>query len=115
MKTEVKNPKELDEKAKWTDQEKLSIIKEADLKGVRVTLDKYDLFPGTFYYWKKKIAESGEEGLKHGMTKERLNEINRLKSENEKLKKIIGDYALEAKLKDELLEKKYPTWNLKKG
>lgn len=115
MKSQVKTVKLEGEKPKFTDSEKLSILKEAETKGVRATLVKYDLFPATYYYWKKKVAESGDEGIKHGMTKDRLKEINRLKEENDRLKKIIGEKALEAKLKDELLEKKYPTWNLKKG
>jgi putative transposase len=115
MKTQGEKVKKGEGKPKFTESEKLSILKEAELKGVRATLDKYDLFPATYYYWKKKVQDAGDEGLKHGMTKERFQEIKRLQEENQMLKKIIGENALEAKLKDELLAKKYPTWNLKKG
>jgi putative transposase len=50
----------------------------------------------------------GEEGLTHGLTKERLAIIKRLEKENQALKEIIAEKELESKLKDELLKKKYP-------
>ena len=39
---------------KFTKVEKLSILREAKDQGVKVTLAKYDLYPATYYYWKKK-------------------------------------------------------------
>ena len=44
---------------KFTKKEKLDIIKEAQEKGVKVTLDKYDVYPATFYYWKNKVLADG--------------------------------------------------------
>lgn len=93
---------------KYTSAEKLAIIKEASEKGVKVTLEKYALYPATFYYWKKKVDDMGEQGLKHGLTKERLAIIKKLEKENQFLKEIIAEKELESKLKDELLKKKYP-------
>ena len=49
---------------KFTDVEKLQIIEEVKSKGLKVTLAKYDLFPGTYYYWKSKLVIYGPEGLK---------------------------------------------------
>ena len=95
-------------KKKYTEEEKLSILKEADLQGVKKTLLKYDLYPATYYYWKKKFRELGKEGLTHGANKERLKQLKRLRKENEMLKQIIAEKELESKLKDELLKKKYP-------
>ena len=37
---------------KFTESEKLNIIKEVKVKGLKATLLKYDLFPATYYYWK---------------------------------------------------------------
>ena len=93
---------------KFTKKEKVSIIQEASKKGVKVTLAKYDLYPGTFYYWKKKYMSMGSDGLDHGLTKERLARIRELEKENEMLKQLLAEEKLEGKLKNELLKKKYP-------
>ena len=93
---------------KYTKEEKHKILKEAKRQGVKVTLEKYDLYPATYYYWKKKFEAMGSEGMDHGMTKERLRRIKQLEKENEALKQIIAEKELESKLKDELLKKKYP-------
>lgn len=60
------------------------------------------------YSWRKKYAEMGEEGFRHGITPAQLKEIKRLEKENGLLKTIIAEKELESKLKDELLKKKYP-------
>ena len=104
----------MEKNKKFTEKEKLTILKEGEEKGVKVTLEKYGLYPATYYYWKKKVSSAGSEGLKHGMTKERLQEIHRLQKENEKLKQIIAEKELESKLKDELLIKKGWPWKAKK-
>ena len=93
---------------KYTKEEKLKILKEANRQGVKVTLEKYDLYPATFYYWKKKYETMGAEGMDHGMTKERLRRIKQLEKEVAMLKEIVAEKELESKLKDELLKKKYP-------
>ena len=93
---------------KYNKVEKLAIVKEASEKGVKLTLEKYNLYPATFYYWKKKLNQMGEVGLTHGLTKERLAIIKKLEKENKALKEIIAEKELESKLKDELLKKKYP-------
>lgn len=102
MKTTEKGTK------KFTEKEKVSILKEAEERGVKVTLEKYALYPATYYYWKKKYSQMGQEGLSHGMTRERLAEIRKLEKENEMLKKLLAEKELEGKLKDEMLKKKYP-------
>lgn len=93
---------------KFTEEEKLSIIEEASKNGVKVTLDKYDLYPATFYYWKKKLVTHGEGGLNHRTLKQQQAENKRLLKENETLKILLAEKELEGKLKDEMLKKKYP-------
>ncbi len=93
---------------KFTDKEKLSIIKESETAGVKPTLHKYDLYPATFYYWKKKITDAGTGAISHGITAERLSIIRDLQKENTALKQIVAEKELESKLKDEMLKKKYP-------
>ena len=93
---------------KFTKEEKLAILEEAGKKGVKITLAKYNLYPATYYYWKKKLLVHGEEGLKHQTLKDREREIKRLTKENKALKLLLGEKELEGKLKDEMLKKKYP-------
>lgn len=102
MKTTEKGTK------KFTKSEKLAIIKEAGENGVKLTLSKYDLYPATYYYWKKKLLVYGEEGLDHRTIKAQESEIKRLEKENEALKILLAEKELAGKLKDELLKKKYP-------
>ena len=92
---------------KYTDQEKLAILKEADLNVVTKVLEKYHFYPATYYYWRKKFRELGKKGLVHGANNERLRELKELRQENEMLKQIIAEKELEGKLKDDLLKKKF--------
>lgn len=93
---------------KYTQEEKLSIIKEAGEHGVKVTLSKYDLYPATYYYWKKKLLNVGEAGLNSQRLKDQASEIKRLEKENAALKILLAEKELASKLKDDLLKKKYP-------
>jgi putative transposase len=93
---------------KFTKSEKLSILKEAKKQGVKKTLEKYDLYPGTYYYWKRKYTVYGEDGLDHRKLKDAEKVISELEKENERLKLLLADKELESALKDDLLKKKYP-------
>lgn len=93
---------------KFTQQEKLDILAEAKEKGVNITLEKYDLYPGTYYYWKKKFEEEGEAGLNHSRHRNYEKEVKRLSKENEVLKQLLAEKELESRLKDDMLKKKYP-------
>lgn len=68
-------------KRTFTQEEKLRIIKEASEQGVKVILEKYDLYPATYYSWKSKMEEMGEIGLQHGMTPKHLKRIRELEKE----------------------------------
>lgn len=94
------------EKRKFTKDEKLKIIKEASEQGVKQTLEKYLVFPASYYAWKKKLETMGEDGFSHGMTPDQLKRIRELEKENKLLKEIVIQKELEGKLKDELLKKK---------
>ena len=83
---------------KFTEKEKVSILKEAEEQGVKLTLEKDALHPATYYYWKKKYSQMGQEGLSNGMTKERLAVIRKLEKENEMFKKLLAGKELEGKL-----------------
>lgn len=96
------------EKRTFSKEEKMSILNEAKEKGVNVTLEKHGLYPATFYSWKTKYEQMGEDGFKHGMTRQHLKELKRLEKENAMLKKIVAEKELEVQLQHELVKKKYP-------
>ncbi len=93
---------------KFTKEEKLAIIKEASETSVKSTLEKYGLYPATFYYWKKKYAQMGNDALDSSVLKERLKRLKVLEKENQKLKELLAQEKLESALKNDLLKKKYP-------
>lgn len=95
-------------KRQFSKAEKLKILNESKENGVKVTLEKFGIYPATFYGWRKKYEEMGEAGFQHGITPAQLKEIKRLEKENMMLKAIIADKELQSRLKDELLKKKYP-------
>lgn len=92
---------------KFSKEEKLSILKEASEHGVNVTLEKYGVYPASYYTWKRKFEGMGEEGLDYGMTKPQLKRIRELEKENQMLKELVAEKELESRLKGELLKKKY--------
>ena len=81
-------------KQKFTTQDKLSIVKEAATKGVKETLAKYDVYAATYYSWKKKFEEMGEEGFQHGMTTKKLRQLKALEKENQQLKELVAEKEL---------------------
>ena len=93
---------------KFTKEEKLQILEEVKQKGLQVTLAKYDLYRGTYDYWRKKHLSHGESGLDHSLIKNRDKEIKKLEKECTALKILLAEKELESKLKDEMLKKKYP-------
>ncbi|THH34192.1 transposase [Neolewinella litorea] len=93
-------------KRKFTTEDKLQIIKEASEKGVKVTLEKYDVYPATYYAWRKKFSEMGEDGFRHGVTVKRLREIKSLEKENRSLKELVAEQQLQIKALKEARVKK---------
>lgn len=89
---------------KWTTQEKLLIIHEAERNGVLPTIRQHQLASSTYYKWKEKYDLYGEAGLKSSY--ERIDpELKRLQVENLRLKQLIADKELALQIKDELLKK----------
>ncbi|HMG67136.1 MAG TPA: transposase [Chitinophagaceae bacterium] len=85
-------------------EQKLQIIQEADQEGVTQALRKHNLSHSVFLRWKNQFNNGGAGSLKpqyHKMDPE----LRALKEENARLKKIIGNQALELEFKTELLKK----------
>jgi len=92
----------------FTKEEKLRIINECQDKGVKITCEKYGIYPASYYYWKKSIVEKGEQGLNQEWSKASRAEIKQLKKELDQYKMMLAEEKLKSRMKDELLKKKYP-------
>ena len=86
-------------------EEKLAILKEAAQNGVKVTLDKYALLSGTYYYWKKTLQDQTLSVVK-AERKELEKQVRTLRVENRELKLMLAEEQLRSRLKSDLLEKK---------
>lgn len=88
----------------FTPEEKYSILQESEREGHIETCRKYNLASSVLSYWKKKYLSKGKEGLKAGYR--RIDpHIRELETENQRLKKIVAEQALEIEFKDELIKK----------
>jgi len=53
------------EKRTFTKEEKLEILKEATAHGVTATLEKFGIYPATYYSWRKEYDTMGEVPCSH--------------------------------------------------
>jgi len=91
-------------KRKWSEQQKLQIIQEAQQNGVTETMRKYNLAHSLYRKWRKAYDGQGMQGLQpHYKTVDPA--VRQLELENQRLKNIIAKQALEIEFKDELLKK----------
>ena len=92
------------ERRKFTPEDRLSILQEAQREGQAQTCRKYNLSSSVIVRWKKKYLGQGINGLKPAYRKVGP-AMRDLEEENERLKKIIARQALELEVKSELLKK----------
>jgi putative transposase len=88
----------------WSVEQKLQLIQEADQYGITETLSKHNVAQSLFHRWKREFNQDGITGLQpkyHSID----SEVKQLQSENERLKRIIANQALELEFKNELLKK----------
>lgn len=85
-------------------EQKLQIIQEADQFGITATLRKHNLSHSVFLRWKNQFNQRGASSLQSQYHKVDP-ELKALQEENARLKKIIGNQALELEFKTELLKK----------
>jgi len=85
-------------------EQKLQIIQEAEQNGITQTVRKHNLAHSVFLRWKNQFNEGGAKLLQPQYHKIDP-ELRALQEENARLKKIIGNQALELEFKTELLKK----------
>ena len=89
---------------KFTPEERLAILQEAEREGRTATLRKYSIAPSLFDRWRKKYLSEGINGLK-SQHKRIDPQVKILEEENERLKRIVAKQAIELEVKTELLKK----------
>jgi len=87
-------------KAKSHSQEKIiAVLKEADAGvPIKELCRKYGISDATFYNWRKKYQ---------GMEVAEAKKVKKLEDENARLKKIIGDMAIDIQMLKEVVSKKW--------
>ena len=79
--------------SRWTRNDRIRIVMESLTTNITLAelCRKYNLKPNAFYSWKQKFMEAGRLAL----TGSGENNINKqLQSENERLKKLIGELTI---------------------
>jgi transposase len=79
--------------SRWTADDRIRIVMESLTTNITLAelCRKYNLKPNVFYSWKQKFMEAGRLAL----TGSGENNINKqLQSENERLKKLIGELTI---------------------
>ena len=90
---------------KFTAEERLSILQEAERNGQAETSRKYNLSPTLLGKWKRNYLKTGSTDDARRGRKPLDPELLELREENEKLKKIVARQAIELEVKTELLKK----------
>ena len=90
---------------KFTDEQKLDILQQANKMGVTAVLRTHALSYSVFARWKQKFMRPDSNTLAHTIPNKTRSELKQLTEENMRLKKIIAMQALELERKDEELRK----------
>jgi len=93
---------------KWSLEEKLSILKEAEEKGIVEVCRSKGVSSGTYYNWRKKFESKGADGLKSNY-EAKSKELKEAEEENRILRKLLSDKEIELEIQKELLKKKFGT------
>jgi putative transposase len=92
------------QRRRFSVDQKLAIIQEADQYGITPTLRKHNLSHSVYQRWKNQFNSGGAGSLKPQYHKIDP-QVRTLEDENARLKKIIANQALELEFKTELLKK----------
>ncbi|MBK6883731.1 MAG: hypothetical protein IPH05_12445 [Flavobacteriales bacterium] len=68
----------------------MRIVQEAAEQGVKVTLDKYGLYPATYYDWKRKLQAMGKKAWV-GMTSSTSRRYAGWRSRTNRLKQLLAE------------------------
>ncbi len=90
----------------WSIAEKLEVINFEKKNGCIQASREYGVSCTSIYKWKSCYEDKGEEGLSlNRKIKSESMEINRLKRENDELKKIVAEKELRLRIQSDMLKK----------
>ncbi len=81
-------------KSKWTTEQKIAIVLESLNTNISLAelCRKHNVTPNAFYGWKEKFVQAGKLAL--AGSSRGTNGHDELETENEKLKKLIGELTI---------------------
>ena len=85
-------------KSKFSEQQMVAILREADETSVAATSKKHGISPNTLYIWRKRFG---------AMTGDDTRRLRNLERENARLKKLLADRDLEIDVLKEINGKKW--------
>ncbi len=91
------------QKRKFTDDQKLEILKQANEMGVIAVIRNHNLSYSVFARWREKFMEKDKKELI--LKNKPKSKLKQFMEDNTRLKKIIAEQALELERKDEALRK----------
>ena len=93
-------------KRKFTDEQKLEILQQAQKHGVTAVLRTHSLSYSVFARWKEKFMQNDVQKQENFLKNKAKSELKQFMEENIRLKRIIAEQALELARKDEELKKR---------
>ena len=84
---------------KFSVEEKLTILKEAEASGITPTIRRHGIYAKMLYRWREQLEAGGREGLKPYQRVD--SELRRLQLENLALKKLVAEKELALAVKDD--------------
>ena len=91
------------QKRKFTDEQKLEILRQANEMGVIAVIRNHNLSYSVFARWREKFMEKDKKELP--LKNKPKSKLKQFMEDNTRLKKIIAEQALELERKDEALRK----------
>ncbi len=92
-------------KRKFTDEQKLEILRQANEIGVITAIQNHKLSYSVFARWREKFMENHKNKFENSLKNKARSELKQFMEDNRRLKKIIAEQALELERKDEALRK----------
>ena len=93
------------QKRKFTDEQKLEILRQANEMGVIAVIRNHNLSYSVFARWREKFMEKDKNKQKLILKSKTKSKLKQFMEDNTRLKKIIADQALELERRNEALRK----------
>ena len=93
------------QKRKFTDEQKLEILKQANEMGVIAVIRNHNLSYSVFARWREQFTEKNENKKEFILKNKPKSKLKQFMEDNTRLKKIIAEQALELERRNEALRK----------